>query len=400
MTQVPLAIIGAGPSGLMLASLLRLQGKPFVLFESQKQVGQKILISGGGRCNILPSHLQLTDYESFSPKKMLQRILGVRPLAEWKAFFEETLKIPLVIEPDTGKWFPQSQSAKQLLRQWLSWLQLSSEELKLQHRLIDFQPNGDGYLLHFEQYSIACQKLVLATGGFSYPKTGSDGTGWKLLKKYVPMHPAIPALAPLLAKNDTFFPISGYALKVQAQAKTLQGQSLFESRSDLLFTHFGYSGPAAMDLSFALKFPNTVFSAKLLEKDFSEWNQILDAYPKGKQLNSFLEQYFSKAFGDILLSKISLAKDKTFSQLRREEKKHLLTHLSEFPLEVYDSRGFGKAEVTSGGLDLSEVNLKTLEMKALPNCYILGELLDCTGRIGGYNFLWAFSTALVASRAF
>lgn len=398
MKETPIAIIGAGAAGLMLASFLRLQKKTFVLFESQKQVGQKILVSGGGHCNILPSQMSLDDFESYSSKKNLQRVLMFHSLTYWKDFFEKELGIPLKKEMDTGKFFPQSHSAKQLLKQWLDWLKLTSQELYLNHRLTNFRRDSGRYLLNFSDELWACEKLVLATGGFSYPKTGSDGTGWRLLEKYVPMYEPVPALAPLVAENSRYFSISGYSLPVHSQAFNPEKKLIFESRAPLLFTHFGYSGPAAMDLAFTLKFPDVGLYGKLLGKDRELWKKSLEEYPANKSLLQFLSQHFSRAFSEILLEEIDLVSNPLISQVRKEFREKLYSLLGHFPLQTKKTQGFTRAEVTSGGLDLSEISLNTMEVKALPRCYVIGELLDCTGRIGGYNFLWAFSSAAVASR--
>ncbi|MEK7486056.1 MAG: aminoacetone oxidase family FAD-binding enzyme, partial [Planctomycetota bacterium] len=311
---------------------------------------------------------------------------------------EGELGIPLVLEPETGKYFPQSHSAKQLLRRWLEWLNLTAEELYLQHRLTGFRRDSGKYLLDFSGKTMLCERLVLATGGFSYPKTGSDGLGWNLLQQYVPLHPPVPALAPLVSEDPQCFSLSGYSVLVHSQAITAENKLLFESRSPLLFTHFGYSGPAAMDLAYTLKFPGIQHQSKLLGKDREEWKSLLEEYPQNKQILTFLTQYFSKAFSDILLENIELNSQQILSQLRKEQRERLYSHLARFPLSVKKTQGFVRAEVTSGGLDLSEISLNTMEVKTLPRCYVIGELLDCTGRIGGYNFLWAFSTAAVASR--
>jgi predicted Rossmann fold flavoprotein len=241
-------VVGAGAAGLMAAIFAAREGRRVTLLERTRDGGRKILISGGGRCNILPSELDPGRFVTDSSRHLLRRMLLAWPLAEQHRYFEEELGIPLVVEPETGKLFPASNRAREVRDGLIARGRQTGVEFRFDAPIRDLVPTAGGWAVSLESDILAASEVVLATGGLSVPTTGSDGTGLAIARRLGHLiHQPYPALTPLTAEPAVHRGLSGLSLTVTISAR-VEGKRL-ETTGGFLFTHRGYSGPAVLDLS-------------------------------------------------------------------------------------------------------------------------------------------------------
>ncbi len=395
-----IAIIGGGAAGLMASYFAAKTGKKIVLLEGSKQCGLKILVSGGGRCNVLPQINDPSDFYTEGSPNILKRLFRTWRLEDVHRFFEETLKIPLVDEPETGKVFPRSQSAKSIRDALAEACMSRGIEIQTQSRVQAIQKlSSNSFSIEREnQPNIHAEKIILATGGRSLPKTGSDGLGYtlaeslghSLLKTY-------PALVPLTTSLDEFKELSGISLPVRWRALK-NGKVVEERVRELLFTHRGFSGPAILDCSHWWVREGAQIEISFGNENEETWEERFSAY-KRQRLFTTISQYLPRRLSSVLMDQAGVSKDLKGAHLDKVSKKKLLTQLTQFPLPISGDEGFKVAEVTGGGIPLSEVSPSTLESRKTPGLYLCGEILDVIGRIGGFNFLWAWVTGRLAGES-
>jgi predicted Rossmann fold flavoprotein len=399
-----IAIVGAGAAGLATAIFAVRQGvrEPVVLIEGARRPGAKILVSGGGRCNVTNAVVSERDFSGSSPHlvKRVLRAFGVEPTV---AFFRE-IGVPLH-EEEHGKLFPDANRSRAVLEALLAEADRLGVRLLAGERAQEVVAEGGGFRVRTSKGEHHAKRVVLATGGLSLPKTGSDGHGLELARRFGhAVVPTTPALAPLLLAGAFHAPLSGVALESEL---TLSGEGgrLLRRRGALLFTHFGISGPVVLDASrdflrARLEGRSPQLAANLLPgHDFAELEQRLvrlaRAAPRTsaeRGLGTWLPQAVAEA-----LAEDARCADVALGQLTREARKRLVRGTVERPLPVVDSRGYSFAEATAGGVPLAEVDTATMESRKQKGLWLVGELLDVDGRIGGFNFQWAWSSGWVAA---
>jgi len=401
--QREVAVIGAGAAGTMAAIFAAGAGARTVLLERTRDGGRKILISGGGRCNILPARMDERRFVTDSSVHTLRNILRAWPLAEQVAFFERELGLPLVEEAETAKLFPASNRARDV-RDGLVAL--------ARRRGATFVPGTTVTGLRAEQGRWAIERegaeplladaVVVATGGLSVPTTGSDGRGLEILRGLGhTIHPTYPALTPLTASPAPFAALAGVSLPVAITARN--GGRAAQASGGFLFTHRGYSGPAVLDVSHvAVRARMAHGPARLTVRwtslDAAGWEAALR--PEGtRTVAGALRRRLPDRLADALAESAGVAPDRTLAQLRREERRRLIATLCEGELPWTGDEGYRKAEVTGGGVSLAELDPRTLESRRCPGLFLCGEVLDAFGPIGGYNFLWAWVTGRAAGMA-
>jgi predicted Rossmann fold flavoprotein len=399
----PIIVIGAGAAGLMAAIFAAGQGRPVLVLERTRDGGRKILISGGGRCNILPSTLDPARFVSDSSRHLLRRMLLAWPLEAQRRFFEEQLRLPLVLEPETGKLFPAGNRARDVRDGLIGYARQQGVEFRFEQLVRDFSPSGSGWTVDLESGSLAASAIVLATGGLSVPNTGSDGVGLEVARRLGhAIHPPYPALTPLTAHPAVHAPLSGLSLEVTIAAR-VEGKRV-ASRGGFLFTHHGYSGPAVLDLShLAVRSrleggPRQELLVQWCGVNQEEWQRRLrERSPR--QVLTLLRDELPGRLAEQLLRESGIEAGRQLAQLTREERRELVERLVRYPLPWTGDEGYRKAEVTGGGVALAEMNPATLESRRHAGLYFSGEILDAFGPIGGYNFAWAWSTGRTAGRA-
>ena len=394
-------VIGAGAAGAMAAIFSATAGAETLLLERTRDGGRKILISGGGRCNVLPMCVDESRFVTDSSPNTLRKMLRAWPLAEQIAFFERDLRIPLAEEPQSGKLFPASNRARDVRDGLLARATARGVTLLPETIVTDFFPSGTGWRVdRADGPPIDADALVVATGGLSVPATGSDGLGHRVLARLGhAMNTTYAALTPLTSDNAAFAALSGLSLTV-----TLSARSALRSATasgGFLFTHRGYSGPAVLDVSHvavrARSEPHAParITVRWTALDDSAWDLALR--PQGvRTVIGALRAELPERLAAVLVQMAAVDPLRTLSELRRDERLRLIETLVRGALPVNGDEGFRKAEVTGGGVSLAEVEAKTLESRRHRGLYLCGEVLDAFGPIGGYNFFWAWATGRAA----
>ena len=405
-------VIGAGAAGLATAIFTR-RRRPegsVLLLDGAKKPGAKILVSGGGRCNVTNTVVTERDYRGGSPT-VVRRVLRALTVADTVGFFADA-GVALHEEND-GKLFPDSNSARQVLDALLQQSVASGVELRSAHRVISVHKADDGFRVVTHAGELAARRVVLATGGLSLPKSGSDGAGYAIARALG--HTLIattPALAPLmLAANGNDTPAihgtwSGISQQVILTLRT-GGSVTLRERGSMLWTHFGISGPAALDLSrhwlrARLEGRDAEAAANLTpDFDFESletfWLEQARQRPRS-MIGTILATLVPAAVADGVLAGIGIDASTTLSSLTRDDRRRLVRALTAWPIPIVDSRGYNFAEATAGGIALQEIDPSTMESRCCRGLYLVGEMLDVDGRLGGFNFQWAWSSAAVAAR--
>jgi hypothetical protein len=394
------AVVGAGAGGLMAAIFAAEHGADTLLLERTADGGRKILISGGGRCNVLPSVLAPDRFVTESRPHIMRAMLKAWPLDQQRAFFERGLGIPLALEEETGKLFPQSNRARDIRDGLVQFARARGVRIMFGTSVTDAAPAPDGWTLQTSGGPIAAGRVVLATGGLSVPATGSDGTGLRIAAALGHREvPTYPALTPLLASSENGPPhasLAGVSLTVRLRGRV--GGRMTETTGGFLFTHRGYSGPAVLDIShIAARSPQherPAIRAQWSSLDAAAWTRELGAH--GSMVSSLLSRHIPVRLAERLMSEAGVPSERRGSDLRRGERTALVDHLSSYELPWTGDEGYRKAEVTGGGVALDEVNPRTLESRRCPGLFLCGEMLDAFGPIGGHNFAWAWATGRAA----
>jgi len=396
----PVIVIGAGAAGLMAAIFAAQQGRRVLVLERTRDGGRKILISGGGRCNVLPSELDPSRFVTDSSRHLLRRMLLAWPLAEQRAFFEGPLGIPLALEAETGKLFPVSNRARDVRDRLVSHARNRGAELRFGAVVRDFRPAGGEWEVELDGETLTGSAVILATGGLSVPATGSDGIGLAVARRLgLLIHEPYPALTPLTTDPPVHAMLAGLSLTVTLSAR-VDGKRV-ETTGGFLFTHRGYSGPAVLDLShLAVRArlaggPRQELLVRWTVVEEAEWERRLQERSQ-RGVVTVLREELPARLAEQLLAEIGVEPGRQLAQLTRTERRTLVDRLVRYPLPWTGDEGYRKAEVTGGGVALGEVDPVTLESRRLPGLYLCGEILDAFGPIGGHNFAWAWGTGRAA----
>ncbi|HTL42988.1 MAG TPA: aminoacetone oxidase family FAD-binding enzyme [Vicinamibacterales bacterium] len=399
---MPVVVVGAGAAGLVAAIFARRAGRPVVVCEKTPDGGRKILISGGGRCNILPAAIEPERFVTASPAHLVRRVLRSWPLDQQRAFFERDVGTPLVFEAETRKWFPASHRARDVRDGLVTLARRAGVEFRFGCELLDVTAMPAGWRVTTSLGTIAAERVILATGGLSVPSTGSDGAGLRVAANLGhTVHEAYPALTPLVAEPPIHASLSGISIDVRLRARDQSRR--METRGGFLFTHRGYSGPAVLDISHVAVRSRLAggdrasLRVQWCDHDQHGWHDIL-ANATGPIVN-VVARHVPERLADAMLTRAGIPIGRTGSELRRTERAALVEHLTAYPLPWTGDEGYKKAEVTGGGVALTDVNVSTLESRVSPGLYLCGEMLDAFGPIGGFNFAWAWATGRLAGLA-
>ncbi|MEA2328795.1 MAG: hypothetical protein QOE68_3754 [Thermoanaerobaculia bacterium] len=381
-----IAVIGAGAAGLMAAIAAARAGARVVAIDSAKKIGAKILISGGGRCNVTNEIVRADDFNG--SRNAIAKVLRTFDVAATIAFFEE-LGVPLKRE-ETGKLFPVSNRARDVIDALLR----AAEGVKIVTgmRVETIEP---GFSINND---IRADRVILAAGGRSVPKSGSDGSGYALVRSLGhTVTNTFPALVPLVVeKGHWIAEISGISVDADLAVKSLTGRILQRHRGSMLFTHFGLSGPVVLDISrhWIANQPATLSANFLPGETFESVEATLIAAAKR---NPHATIASALRLPDRLLAR--LASDTPLGRISKDDRRRIVRDLVDYTLPVIRDRGFEYAEVTAGGVPLDEINVSTMQSRICPNLYLCGEILDVDGRIGGFNFQWAWASGRLAGMA-
>jgi predicted Rossmann fold flavoprotein len=312
---------------------------------------------------------------------------------------------------DTGKLFPTTDKARAVLNALVGRCQALRVELLADHRVnhVERIPNGmNGFIIRHSRGATQTQTLILATGGRSLPKSGSDGSGYALARHLGHSVTAtVPALVPLVLDDKMFHSsVSGLSQEVTLTT-VVAGKNADVRTGSLLWTHFGVSGPIVMDASRVWTWARNrgaetqvyvnVLPGRTCEQAKRWYIMQASASPR-RSLVKTLALVMPERLAEAVCRAYMCDPGRAAAQVPRGERDRLLEVLTRLPLPVDRDRGWNFAEVTAGGIPLEEIDFRTMESKLVPGLYLIGEMLDCDGRIGGFNFQWAWSTGYVAGR--
>ncbi len=395
-------VVGAGAAGLMAALTAARAGGDVLLVERTSDGGRKILISGGGRCNILPHVLRPERYVTDSSPNSLRKLLRAWPLSEQISFFEAELGMPLELEEETAKLFPSSHRARDVRDMLVRRFQEAGGRIWFDATVGGLRPEGDGWVVELDGApSARAEKVVLATGGLSVPKTGSDGTGLRLVEALGhTLHPTYPALTPLVADPHPQAELAGISGPVSIMAPDTR--PTFETHGGFLITHDGWSGPTVLDAShLAIRGRADGTRQELLvswsSEDADSWDERLRG--SNGTVRSVVSRHVSRRLAEWLIADAGADPATSLAQLKKSERRALVRSLTAWPMPWTGSAGYKKAEVTGGGVPLDQIHPRTMESRVRPGLYLCGEILDAFGPIGGHNFAWAWSTGRTAGMA-
>ena len=406
------AIAGAGAAGLATAIFTRRsnRSRSVVLLDGAKKPGAKILVSGGARCNVTNAVVTENDFWG-GPRSIVRNVLRAFPVDDTIGFFRD-LGVRLHEEAG-GKLFPDSNRARDVLDALLRETGRVGATLLSGQRVLDVAPAADGFALMTSAGGIHARAVVLATGGQSLPKSGSDGTGFVIARRLGhTIVPPTPGLVPLVVEE----PGNGAALH-RALAGVSQdveltiwidGSAAVRLAGALLWTHVGVSGPVAMNASrhwlrAELKGRTISLTVNFLPGvSFDDLDRRWTALSADRPLTilqNALAAMVPASVAAALIAELGLDGTRQLAHLGRDDRRRLVHALVAWPLAVAGTRGYNYAEVTAGGVALGEIDPSTMQSRVCAGLYLVGEILDVDGRIGGFNFQWAWSSARVAGTA-
>lgn len=411
-TPPTITIIGAGAAGLMVAisagQALRAGGRAgrVVLLDGSKKVGVKILVAGGGRCNVTHHAVDEKQYAGTS-RNTIRRVLRSFGVDDTVAFFEE-LGVTLKRE-DTGKLFPTTDKARTVLDALLNEVRRLGVELVHPWRVGGVERDGEGFVIRRAECdeTLRSDRLVLCTGGMALPRSGSDGVGYGFVRGLG--HSVTPrvfaALVPLVAGPGSAWltELSGVSCRAAVEVRSGTGKRLVRFENDLLCTHFGLSGPAPMDASRYLTAARhedrgATMVVCWLDRPFEHIDADLQGLGQRTPLG-YVREHLPERLARALCEQADVDPSMPGSQLSRDGRRALAHLLAATPVEISGDRGFAHAEVTAGGVPLTEINPATMASRACENLWLAGEILDVDGRIGGFNFQWAWASGWLAGRS-
>jgi predicted Rossmann fold flavoprotein len=403
------AVVGAGAAGLATA-LFAARARPELrirCFDGARTIGAKILVSGGSRCNVTNREVTERDFWGGS-RRIIRSVLRAFPAERTVGFFRE-LGVALHEEAD-GKLFPDSNRSRDVLDALVADAGRLGVTIAANERVEAIHRDGSAPFA-VETRSGArylATAVVLATGGRSLPKTGSDGGGYALAGRlghgYVD---TTPALVPLLVDSDWHAGLAGVSHRA-ALTLRVDDDSPIRLDGSMLWTHFGASGPLVLDASrhwhrAVLERRHVEVLLNLLPGDAFEqcdaWLQDQQRIRPRAQLGTVLATRMPAAVAGVWQVRAGIDADTTMAHVTRDGRRRLAHALVGTALSVRDSRGYSYAEVTAGGVPLDEIDPATMESRCCPGLYLVGEILDVDGRLGGFNFQWAWSSAWVAGQA-
>jgi predicted Rossmann fold flavoprotein len=382
-----------------------------VVLDGARQLGAKILVSGGSRCNV--TNARVTDGDFWGGRRtIIRRVLRGLSVDETVAFFRE-IGVPTHEEED-GKLFPDSNRARDVINALVGAARDAGVTIVTGRRVRAIETRGatsdHEFRVETPEGSLGAGQVVLATGGRSLPKSGSDGAGFEIARRLGhSIVPTTPALVPLLLDQaDTLHrELTGVAHDAELSL-WMDGAVDIRLRGSLLWTHFGVSGPVALNISrhwlraklerrdaeLTLSFcPERTF------EDIERWWIARTRERPQSSISTALSALTPASVADALLSRLQLRAETTLAHMSREGRRTLSHALVRWPLRVTGERGYNVAEATAGGVSLDEIDPATMRSRVCAGLSLVGEILDVDGRIGGFNFQWAWSSARVAASA-
>ncbi|MGH7229866.1 MAG: NAD(P)/FAD-dependent oxidoreductase [Nitrospiraceae bacterium] len=426
--QIDIVVVGAGAAGLAAGIFAAeacvntthdkglepaIPSAQIVVLDGANRIGAKIMISGGGRCNVTNEAVSANDFNGLKP--VVRNILAAFDENATSRWFE-SLGVPLKRE-ESGKVFPVTDKARTVLDALTGRCRHLGVDIRTEHRVMEITSASEsergsacspGFIVRHERGEIRARRVVMATGGQSLPGTGSDGSGWEIARRLGhTVTSTHPALVPLVLHPSMFHAeLSGLSQEVELTT-IVNGKRVDRRTGSMLWTHTGISGPVVMDCS---RFWTTAKAAGYAVDlrchfwpgaGFEQVDRWLvsqrEARPK-LSLGKLVAQQVPERVAGALCRWSGIDPGTPVGQLSSDCRRRVVHAITHLPLPVERDRGWNYAEVTAGGVPLNEIDFRTMESRKVPDLYLIGEMLDCDGRIGGFNFQWAWATGYLGGR--
>ncbi|CAN7501011.1 NAD(P)/FAD-dependent oxidoreductase [Mesorhizobium sp. LjRoot246] len=391
MQSHDVVIVGAGAAGMMCAVEAAKRGRSVLILDHAAAPGEKIRISGGGRCNFTNIHASPKNFLSGNPhfcisalSRYTQRDFIALVERHRIAYHEKTL----------GQLFCDG-SARQIIDMLVSEMQGRGVELVLSTRVEDVRKTVDGFVLALSTGTVTCQSLVVACGGKSIPKMGATGFGYELAERFgLAIAETRPALVPLTFDANTLerlAPLAGNAV----DAEVACGKTQFSEA--MLFTHRGISGPSILQISSYWREGDEIRIAMLPGLDVADLVRTAKRGNGRQAVQTVLANHLPKRLAQSIAERTGI--DGNLADLSDAQIKTVVAAVNDWRIKPAGSEGYRTAEVTLGGVDTNGLDQKTMQAKSVPGLFVIGEVVDVTGWLGGYNFQWAWSSGWVAGQA-
>ncbi len=398
--QYDVAVIGAGAAGMMCAAVAAQRGKSVVLIDHGDKLAEKIRISGGGRCNFTNVNAGPANFLSDNPHFCKSALSRYTP-----ADFIALVKKHRIgyHEKHRGQLFCDD-SAEQIIQMLKTECADGNVTWRMPTKVESIEQLGENYFLVTDTGDIECDSVVIATGGLSIPKIGATDFGYRIATEFgLNVVEPRPGLVPLTFDGpswEAFAPLAGIALEVEVETGSNKGKGNKRGhfREDLLFTHRGLSGPAILQISSYWQ-PGTPIVINLLPDMDAAQELIEGKATLKKQLGNVLSQWLPTRLAECLMAVNGLAPDARLADMPDAKLRKLGDAINRWAIVPTGSEGYRKAEVTLGGVDTRELSQQTMMASKAPGLYFIGEAVDVTGWLGGYNFQWAWASGVAAGQA-
>lgn len=388
MTDFDAIIIGGGAAGLMCAIEASKRGRRVLVLEHGDTPAEKIRISGGGRCNFTNSGSGVKNYLSGNPKFAISALSRYKP----SDFIALVQRYGIAYHEKTLGQLFCDQSSQQIIDMLLTELRHAGADLRTRAEVSEVRRDENGFLLNLGAEVLTAENLVIATGGKSIPKMGASPFGYRIAEQFgLRVTETRPALVPLTFEPhflETYKPLSGISIDASVSA----GKGRF--REALLFTHRGLSGPAVLQASSYWREGEAISIDMAPDRDLFSDLQAVRAAPGKTELVGFLDTFLPKRLAQIIAAdfpgRVSEMNDKKLHAIAERVKN--------WQIKPTGSEGYRTAEVTLGGVDTRDLNPKTMQARDVAGLYFVGEVVDVTGWLGGYNFQWAWSSGWAAGQ--
>ncbi len=393
ITTTDVLIIGAGAAGLMCAASAGYRGRSVTVVDMGKKAGRKILISGGGRCNFTNENAEPTNYLCQNPHFVKSALSRYSP----QSFIDLVDRHGLAYHHKTLGQLFCNDSAQDIVDILLTECEWAGVTIKLRNEVLSVIKNSNGYLVKTNETSFQCQSLIVASGGLTMPKLGATPIGYKIAEQFgLKVVPTTAALVPFtLHEHDKqrFDGLSG--ISIDCNVSSEDGTHF---RENILFTHRGLSGPAILQISSFWRSGQAITINLLPENKLSDLIANWQENQGQKSLKNLLSTVLPKRFIESLIKSGEIP-DKNINQLAHAEIEALCHYIHTWQIKPNGTEGYRTAEVTLGGVNTDEISSKTFEAKNSQGLFFIGEVIDVTGFLGGFNFQWCWSSGVACGQA-
>ncbi len=389
-----IGIIGGGPSGLTAAIFSKTKFNEVTILEKNKNCGKKLLLTGSGKCNYWNDDMSITHFHS-SNTKILKNIIT----EELKTMaLEFTRNIGIIPTVKNGYYYPITKESFTMQMALLRECQNKGIVIKNECNVIDIKKVNDSFIVKTPTETLKFDKIIIATGGLSYPKTGSDGAGYTLVKETTIVPPK-PSLVQLTIEADFLKKWAG--IRTMATVTLLKNNQVIKTETgEIQLTDYGASGICIFNISREAEDGDIleINFCPFLETSLEEFLTIENKRLENRKLRELLENILHFKLVDIVLNKSGINGNLNYAALPKKERQKLTELCTSLKLKITGNKGFLTAQVTNGGISLSELNPETLMSKKIKNLFYAGEVIDIDGDCGGYNLMTAFMTGIKAGR--